>query len=338
MSEYTIWYIGGFSGFVERRKMKLYLEKKMIENKEITNDGLAVYVALRKLMNKEEKEYYISYNLLGYALYNNTTYTQRFISHIKDGIQNLIDLGLIIKKFDTNSSWEYILDLSKLYFDVDGNQNNDNFFIIIDLDEVHKIMSSKLDKFNLLRCFIVTVGTFNNNVFSYLDGSPHSSRKTPIGFMKQEYIGELCGLHQNKYGKYANELVKLNLLYIKNNADYYLYENIPKKINNIYSRPIDKEWADKYAEYYANTKNSIKCNKKLKTSNGNKKRSIIMKYNALVKGKQYSTTDLKEMYDFLFDYNAELDKQIKIEKDKGYTGEVYLDKKKDLTIFAPLYK
>ena len=36
MSEYTIWYIGGFSGFVERRKMKLYLEKKMIENKEIT--------------------------------------------------------------------------------------------------------------------------------------------------------------------------------------------------------------------------------------------------------------------------------------------------------------
>lgn len=311
--------------------MEIFLRKNVVENKTITNDGLTVYVALRKLMNKKEKEYYVSYNLLAFTLYGNTNFNKRFISHIKEGLQNLIDMELVkiipINKTSTIIKNEFVLDLSKLFFEIDNVDNTKDYFIKIYLSEVHKIMRSNKDKFNLLKCFICTIGSIDYGAKVYVD---ISYKNVEVGYMTQEYLGSLCGLNQVDYYKYSVELENLGVLYIRRNEDFYLDGDTPKRLANCYGRPCDKNLINLYSTKYSEMKDSVdfKCNKEMTTKKANYKKSLAMKFNEMLKGKDYSKEETLGIYNYVLTENKKYTALYNKHEDENY-----LEKIRDVDVF-----
>lgn len=322
--------------------MEIFLRKKVIEDVNINNDGLAVYVALRKLMNKDEKEYFVSYNMIAYSLYGNTDYGRRFLDHIKYGLQNLIDMELI-KVVSTIGKTEFICDLSKLFFSTDNVAETKDYFIKIYTDEVHKIMQSNKDKFNLLKCFIHTVGSMDYKAKVYID---IAYQNVEVGYMTQDYLGSLCGMVQVDYYKYSVELENIGVLYVKRNEDFYLDGDIPKRLINCYGRPSDKELIDKYADKYAEMKDSVKfkSGRNVNLKKTNHKKSLAMKYNAIVGGKRYSDAETKEIYEYCLAANKNYEKQLdelqgnSLSKYEEELKEKLENKLRDISVFDGLMK
>lgn len=306
--------------------MEIFLRKNVVENKNLTNDGLTVYVALKKLMNKEEKEYYISHNMIAFTLFGNTNFNRYFINHVKDGLQNLIDMELV-KVNAAISKNEFILDLSKLFFEIDNVDETKNYFIKIHSNEVHKIMRSNKDKFNLLKCFIYTIGSIDYGAKVYVD---ISYKNVEVGYMTQEYLGSLCGLNQVDYYKYSVELENLGVLYIRRNEDFYLDGDTPKRLANCYGRPCDKNLINIYSTKYSEMKDSIdfKCNKEMTTKKANHKKSLAMKFNEMLKGKDYSKEEILDIYNYVLTENKKYTALYNKHEDENY-----LEKIRDVDVF-----
>lgn len=304
--------------------MEIFLSKNVIENKNLSNDGLAVYVALRKLMNKEEKEYYISHNMIAFTLFGNTEFNRYFINHMKYGLQNLVDMKLITIR-TTISKNEFVLDLSNLFFSTDNEV--EKYFIKIYSNEVHKIMQSNKDKFNVLKCFICTIGSFDYGAKVYVD---ISYKNVEVGYMTQEYLGSLCGFNQVDYYKYSVELENLGVLYIRRSDDFYLDGDIPKRLANCYGRPCDKKLIDLYSTKYSEMKDSIdfKCNKEMTTKKANYKKSLAMKFNEMLKGKDYSKEEILDIYNYVLAENKKYAALYNKHEDENY-----LEKIRDVGVF-----
>lgn len=306
--------------------MEIFLRKNVVENKNLTNDGLTVYVALKKLMNKEEKEYYISHNMIAFTLFGNTNFNRYFLNHIKYGLQNLVDMKLI-KVNATIGKNEFVLDLSKLFFEIDNVDETKNYFIKIHSNEVHKIMQSNKDKFNLLKCFIHTISSIDYGAKVYVD---ISYKNVEVGYMTQEYLGSLCGLNQVDYYKYSVELENLGVLYIRRNEDFYLDGDTPKRLANCYGRPCDKNLINLYSTKYSEMKDSIdfKCNKEMTTKKANYKKSLAMKFNEIVKGKDYSKEEILDIYNYVLTENKKYTALYNKHEDENY-----LEKIRDVDVF-----
>lgn len=306
--------------------MEIFLRKNVVENKNLTNDGLTVYVALKKLMNKEEKEYYISHNMIAFTLFGNTNFNRYFLNHIKYGLQNLVDMKLIKVNAAIGKN-EFVLDLSKLFFEIDNVDETKNYFIKIYSNEVHKIMQSNKDKFNLLKCFIHTISSIDYGAKVYVD---ISYKNVEVGYMTQEYLGSLCGLNQVDYYKYSIELENLGVLYIRRNEDFYLDGDTPKRLANCYGRPCDKNLINLYSTKYSEMKNSVdfKCNKEMTTKKANHKKSLAMKFNEMLKGKDYSKEEILDIYNYVLTENKKY-----IVLYNKHEDENYLEKIRDVDVF-----
>lgn len=306
--------------------MEIFLRKNVVENKNLTNDGLTVYVALKKLMNKEEKEYYISHNMIAFTLFGNTNFNRYFLNHIKYGLQNLIDMELV-KVNATIGKNEFVLDLSKLFFEIDNVDETKNYFIKIHSNEVHKIMQSNKDKFNLLKCFIHTISSIDYGAKVYVD---ISYKNVEVGYMTQEYLGSLCGLNQVDYYKYSVELENLGVLYIRRSDDFYLDGDIPKRLANCYGRPSDKNLINLYSTKYSEMKDSVdfKCNKEMTTKKANHKKSLAMKFNEMLKGKDYTKEEILDIYNYVLAENKKYTALYNKHEDENY-----LEKIRDVDVF-----
>lgn len=117
---------------------KLFLNNSVIKNVDLSDYEIAVYVALRSMYNSQKVMQYITYNSVVFELYNSLKISRRYMDHIKSALDSLIERD-IIKKVDSYSSTEFIVDMSGLHFE--QNTSNGVFYTVITLEEVHRIMN-----------------------------------------------------------------------------------------------------------------------------------------------------------------------------------------------------
>lgn len=315
--------------------MLIFLQKKITENSNLTTEGLAVYVVLRKIMNDEERLYYVSNNMIAYTLTGQAKYEKCLYTKIKSGIDNLKDLGFI-KINKSIGSTDYIMDLSDIYFD--GNRDkvieNKDYFIKIYLDEVHSIMNGDKNRFNLLKYFIFLIGTISNQKFVFTDATMSKTIQSFIGEQTIEHQIKLSGIPKNTIIDYCKYLEELQLIYVYRHEDFVLMDGKIKNLHNGYGRYCDKKYIAKYCEQYADKKESYKCNKNVNKRKANEKNSFLQKYNNMAKGgkKKYDNDEILKIYQFILEYNQKIEKDIELyKKDTSNTkeyNEMQIDKLK----------
>ena len=269
-------------------------------------------------MTDQIKEYYITSELLSFYILNKLHLPRRFNDYISCGLNELIDNNYV-SVLDSDKKI-YSLDLSSLY--VDGKKHK---YIEVDSEEIISIMNiDYTGKFNLLKYFVLLIGTINSSIEVYIDCD---SRKNIIGNMTIDFLSNLTKLNRNTIMTYNEILTENNLIYIYRSDDIYLKDNEIKSLNNIYGRPQDKEYINTHA---ANQQKHFNSNKytKINKNKSNSKRALAQKYIALCNGKEYSKQDIIEIYQYVISENT---KYIKL-GDKN-NSDYYNDKIRDVEIF-----
>ena len=149
--------------------MDIFLNSKIITNKELSSDAIAVYIALRMMQNLNTNKYYINIKLLSFYLTDDIIIGRKYAERLSKGLNELA-VKNYIKIVVNNNEKDYILDISNLFIDNHHNENDDKIFlVIVTSEEIHKIMNldSRLDKFSVLRYFISMINTINYNATYY---------------------------------------------------------------------------------------------------------------------------------------------------------------------------
>lgn len=124
---------------------KLFFNNAVIRDANLSDYEIAVYVALRSLYDSQKVMQYITYNSVVFELYNSLKISRRYMNHIKSALDSLAEKGLI-KKIDSISATEFIVDMSGLHFE--QNSEKGIFYTVITLEEVHRIMNIDTPKDN----------------------------------------------------------------------------------------------------------------------------------------------------------------------------------------------
>lgn len=193
--------------------MDIFLDRKIIINKELSSDAIAVYIALRMMLNLNTNKYYVNIKLLTFYLTGDIIISRKYVERLSKGLNELV-VNDYIKIVANNNEKDYILDINNLFIETHHNENDDKiFFTIVTSEEVHKIMNldSRLDKFSVLRYFISMLCTINYNT-TYYDEMGNAYNNF-VGFMANDYIGSLCGVTSyTTYDKYNHLLEDTSVL------------------------------------------------------------------------------------------------------------------------------
>lgn len=234
-----------------------------------------------------------------------------------------------IKVVSNNREKDYILDLGNLIIDNHSDDNKDKtcktFFVVIGSEEIHKIMNldSRLDKFSILRYFMCMLSTINYNATYYdVMGKEYNNF---VGFMTNGYIGSLCGVTSyTTYDKYNHLLEDNEMIYIYRHGvlirdDKGQLKNLP----NHYGRYKDKELIIGYSV----NRENFELGEDIVDKKANESRSLMQKYYCMVKyGTEYSEKETKRIYRYVHYRNQQNEKKYNQKKEKGYSGEEFLDK------------
>lgn len=230
----------------EDKTFNIYLSNDIINDLELSDVEVAVYIALRSIYTSMRNTQFVSYNMIAYELFGHSDYTNTAHQYITNGLNSLIkrDLVSVVKKL---SRTEFELDLSKLFFDFD---TDGEYYTIIKRDEVHKIMNiqNKMDKFKLLRYFTTCLRTLCRTQGTDV-------KKGIVGFMPQEYLCELMGVSFDTNFKLLLQYNKV----LEDNKIMYIYhhQNMRRTVKgqihslpNHYGRYEDMDEIIKYATNY----------------------------------------------------------------------------------------
>ena len=266
----------------------------------ISDEGFGVYSALRVLYNTDIPIQYINLNLIAFVLTNKKSFTRNFLVSLKNGINELINLG-IINLNGLISQDEYIIDLSPIYFKTSkvSEGEEQTYYSMITLDEIQKCINGRTTfKFKLLRYFTYLIGTFRGDV----------------GFQSIEEMSDNLQYDDDAIMRNNQLLEKLKLIYVYKADDYIVSttENANQiiwSINNTYGRYSDKEeivlagkqFAIDYGFKHKTDQKQI--SKKM----SNQTKSYVMKYNQFCKGHIYDNETLKEIYNAIIEYNKKYD-------------------------------
>jgi len=296
--------------------INVYLNKELVER--LSPYALAAYYGLRFIMTEQVKEYYVTSELLSYYILNKLTLPRRFNEYISCGLNELIDNEYVLI-IESNKKI-YSLDLSSLY--IDGKSQK---YIEVDSNEITTIMNiDYTGKFNLLKYFILLIGTINGSIEVYID---FDSKRNIIGNMTIDYLSKITKLNRNTIMAYNNILIENNLIYVYRSNDAYLDNDDIKSLTNIYGRAKYKLYIDEFAknqQKYKNSINYVKMNK----NKSNSKRSLSQKYIALCNGKEYPKQDIIEIYLYIKSENEKYNKL-----NEKNNSNYYDDKIRDMTVF-----
>lgn len=264
------------------QSVSAYINKEILFDKSITNEDICTLLLLNYLYSNKNDYIYFSLNQLIYLLYNdfgNVKYNRAKVV-FKDTINNLISKGII--SLISRYSDEYVITSKEVFISGKGNSTR---FVSIKLNEIQSIFSlnNHINKFKLLRYFLVKISTINN--------------KSKLGFTSIETLSSITNIDKSSAISYNDMLEKLCLLIINRHSTNIKHDDgTIKKMNNTYYRPCDNSVAKLYFTDNTNTSDSgdISINR----------RSIKAKYNHFVKGK--SRGDVKELYDLCVRYNDSL--------------------------------
>ena len=220
-------------------------------------------------------------------------------------------------------------------------ENEDTYYTIIKDNEVHTIMNinSKIDKFKLLRYFIICMKTICRTTGVYKDCG---TKQNFVGFMTQEYLCSLIGISHDTNSKliqtYNSVLEENKLLYIYRHTEMKRDKKTGqiKSFANHYGRYEDKDDIEIFALNYEKT-----CGVEeeiVQSDKSNQRRRLSSQYNNLCYDfdryvDAYSDEELIEIYKYIHFKNDEIEKELETAKEGTEYYDRLLDKLKDEDLF-----
>lgn len=305
--------------------MDIFLDSKIISDKKLSSNAIATYTALRMIQNLSTNRYYINIKLLAFQLTDDITLSRKYMERLSGGLNELI-AKRYVKAVANNKEKDYVFDLGNLIIDNNSGNNKDKaFFVIIESEEIHKIMNldSRLDKFSILRYFMCMLSTINHNA-TYFDvmGNEYNNF---VGFMTNDYIGSLCGVTSyTTYDKYNHLLEDNEMIYIyRYNVLVRDEKGQLKNLPNHYGRYKDKELIIGYSV----NREKFELGEDIVDKKANESRSLMQKYYCMVKyGTEYPEKETKRIHKYVHYRNQQNEKKYEQALKKGYSGEEFLEK------------
>lgn len=305
--------------------MDIFLDSKIITDNELSSDAVAAYTALRMIQNLGINKYYVNNKLLAFQLKDDITLSRKYMERLSDGLNELI-MKKYIEVVANNKEKDYILDIGNLIIDNQSDCNKDKvFFVVIESEEIHRIMNmdSRLDKFSILRYFMCMISTINHNATYYdVMGNTYNNF---VGFMTNDYIGSLCGVTSyTTYDKYNHLLEDNEIIYIYRHGVLIRDEKGQlKNLPNHYGRYKDKELVIGYSV----NRENFEFGEDIIEKRANESRSLMQKYYCMVKhGTEYPEKETKRIHRYVHYRNQQNEKKYNQAKEKGCSGEEFLDK------------
>ncbi len=301
----------------------LLIPNTLIKNEEISNYGLAVYCVLQALTIPTRLSIQcISRYQIVFYLTGNIKQRRLIKDYIRCGISELIEQD-IVKKIDEVEK-NLILDCSNLWIDT-----NNETFTKITFEEVQKIFKvENVNNFLLLKYFILLMGTISNKITVYLENGNFKNRV--VGNFTIDYLSEFTGLSDRSIMEYNKKLEEINVLYVYRQKEFIIdEENNIKRLVNLYGRPCDIEYINKYAnsqqkhyKTYTYIENNI--------NKANNKRRYAQMYLQLLKDETrvYPKEEIIAIYNYVLTENQKYERLYEKEGD-----EKYLDKIRDTDVF-----
>lgn len=298
--------------------MQLWIREDIYKSSNLSVYGIAAYCAIRSLITNEEiTDVGFTLELLSYQLTGKLKSSRRFLEAIKIGLNELIENKVIdlLEEYKKN----YVVGCKKLFI-ADNNQ----YFTIITFEEMRKIFQTEnINNFLLLRYFIFVISTISSKIDIYLDPFQHKTRV--VGNMTLEYLKNLTGLSFKTIIDYTKLLENRELIYINRPNDFLLNEENGEisRLPNIYGRPEDKLYIDKYAE---NQKDYYGSYRKVATNiqNANTKRRLAQIYIQLLNGngEKYSKEEISDVYAYVISENKKYENLAAKQNDDSYLEKI----------------
>lgn len=303
----------------------IYLKNRIISNKNISDNVIAVYVALRKIYLRDKSDYYISINSILYELFGSFNYKRQDYINISNGLADLqnnpLDKDKSVKftyYYDAKnkkSKKEFIINLSEL--DIDKTNNEEDYYTTITDDELKFIMNygktgaaneNQINNYALLRYFIFLISTINFNEGIYVDAKGEIY-KDFVGYQSHKYLADNVGISENTLIKFNSILEENKILYCKrNNKNRKTVSGEFRSLRNHYGRYKDKEYIDKFNEQYLI---KLGLEEPISKKQTKQNQSLANKYYQITKGRIYDDLDVvKEIYNYIHKCNVEIQKQI----------------------------
>lgn len=296
---------------------KLFLNNSVIKNVNLSDYEIAVYVALRSLYDLQKVMQYITYNSVVFELYNSLKISRRYLDHIKSALNSLVEKG-IIRKVDSYSSTEFIVDMSGLHFE--QNTSNGVFYTAITLEEVHRIMNidTNKDNFAILRYFIILISSICHDKGTYDHSDCYAAHTDFVGFMALDTLANWCGTTKARIIEYNSILETEKIIYIyrhkQNRKDKETGQIM--SFSNHYGRYEDKDWIIQFANEYVATFNLKETETLVKAEKSKINKRYAAIYNLLAKDfsryiGNFSDMELIETYKYIHGKNICNEKELK---------------------------
>ena len=245
---------------------KIFLKKSIVENKNITSEGILAYAGLVIMSNNQLDKLFTNISMIEFALkITNNDKDRTFKDKIKRGLINLSEndvVEIISETEDFKANDGIIIKLNNLRIDTKKEK-----FILMNMKEIVTILrikDGKLDIDKLLRYAIILIGTINNN--------------SKVGFTTTEDLAKKSCISDWIIKTKYNKLLEENCIIYTHRCDKSVkcFDGTIRKVNNTYGRYSDKELVIREAQgFYREIVG--------KNITGNDARGIKQKYNNLTK-------------------------------------------------------
>ena len=282
--------------------MKLKLKKEIIENKELSDNAILVYVGLVMCMRHNLNRVFANRNMLMFYLTNKEKTTKRFDDSLKEGLQELLDKKVIVCKQRNGS--DYFLGLDNIQLD------DKDKFVFVSYEDVNKILTCNSQrKKSLLRFYILLNGTFigKNHIKDIRDPDKYNNI---LGMMSQEYLAEIADISSRTVMDYIKIFEELKLIYVSRcSFTFKDAQGRIKRHNNIYGRYENKALIDEFADIRYSMYDDI--HQVQNTNEINNARSLMQKYNCLRNNTKYDKATVAAIYKYVCSYNEKHPKKAK---------------------------
>lgn len=281
----------------------VYLSKIVTENRNITDEGILVYTALRTKYYFPKCHFstdMIHYEDLLWILSGQDNYSKNYFKKMKDGMENLDKLKLIhIEKQYKN---KVLVTFQDTYFftsskkdEMEEKTEETEPFTILYLREIRTIMESD-EKFRdkLLRYFIAKIGTiFHGDYHRIAFNGIGFTHVNNVGAMPQKYVSYIADIKEKAAQHYDKWLEEHELLIILRSSGKIVDSKTRVIVNgfpNCYARPENIQELDFYFNHREDVRNNMDDKIIQLSKNANENRSYKQSYNAYKKGNHFDYT------------------------------------------------